>query len=113
MIVATGTFVPAEKMLFEHRRNGLMEPYEATLAKISFANDQSFRGNILEAQRQRCGICSDSVGIAGGHFRYLATPQNADFQHQTYSQELFSLYREILEPILLLIARKPASIQHH
>ena len=36
MIVATGTFVPAEKMLFEHRRNGLMEPYEATLAKISF-----------------------------------------------------------------------------
>src|ERR1700686_3226578 len=75
MIVATGTFVPAEKMLFEHRRNGLMEPYEATLAKISFANDQSFRGNILEAQRQRCGICSDSVGIAGGHFRYLATPQ--------------------------------------
>jgi hypothetical protein len=80
MIVATGTFVPAEKMLFEHRRNGLMEPYEATLAKISFANDQSFRGNILEAQRQRCGICSDSVGIAGGHFRYLATPQNADFQ---------------------------------
>jgi hypothetical protein len=39
MIVATGTFVPAEKMLFEHRRNGLMEPYEATLAKISFTND--------------------------------------------------------------------------
>jgi hypothetical protein len=32
---------------------GLMEPYEATLAKFSFANDQSFRGNILEAQRQR------------------------------------------------------------
>src|SRR5258708_3821647 len=31
--------------------NCLMEPYEATLAKFSFANDQSFRGNILEAQR--------------------------------------------------------------
>jgi hypothetical protein len=42
-IVATGTYAPAEKILFEHRRNCLMEPYEATLTQFRFANDQSFQ----------------------------------------------------------------------